>query len=545
MPIRWAPAAALLLLAGTAAAAVDTTADSPKEVAMAIARKARRAEKAGKSAQAYIFYSEAAALQPRNRRYRSKMELLRTDATRQSKPVPRVTAEPSSGELPPLPGEVFDSLTARDLADARELQEPKRLQARPGRRDFAINDEPRKLFDQVAQAFGLETVYDGDYPFTEAPIRFHLSGADYREALNGLEAATGSFVIPLTPRLFMIAKDTPAKRNELEPTMALSIPVPQILTTQELTEMTQVVRQITNIEKIGWDTPQQRIVIRDRVSRVLPAKALLEQLFSYRPEVMIDLEFIQVASSDILKYGFTVTDTFSGIYLGQILHNVVSVPSGITNLLTFGGGRTLFGIGVAQAQAMFNQTTTSGNMLLEAQLRSVAGQPASLHVGEKYPVITGGYFGAVPPGQQGQVYAPPPSFTFEDLGLEMKITPFIHGMDEVTLKIESAFQVLTGQTINDIPVIGSRNMTSEVRLRNQEWAVLGGLISDSSSKSVAGFWGLAQMPLLGNLFKQTTRDREKNNLLIGIRPRLLSLPPDQMVTRALRVGSDARPFTPL
>ena len=194
---------------------------------------------------------------------------------------------------------------------------------------------------------------------------------------------------------------------------------------------------------------------------------------------------------------------------------------------------------------MFNQTTTSGNMLLEAQLRSVAGQPASLHVGEKYPVITGGYFGAVPPGQQGQVYAPPPSFTFEDLGLEMKITPFIHGMDEVTLKIESAFQVLTGQTINDIPVIGSRNMTSEVRLRNQEWAVLGGLISDSSSKSVAGFWGLAQMPLLGNLFKQTTRDREKNNLLIGIRPRLFSLPPDQMVTRALRVGSDARPFTPL
>ena len=52
----------------------------------------------------------------------------------------------------------------------------------------------------------------------------------------------------------MIARDTPAKRNELEPTMALSIPVPQILTTQELTEMTQVVRQITNIEKIGWDT---------------------------------------------------------------------------------------------------------------------------------------------------------------------------------------------------------------------------------------------------------------------------------------------------
>jgi general secretion pathway protein D len=344
----------------------------------------------------------------------------------------------------------------------------------------------------------------------------------------------------------MVARDSQQKRNELEQTMAVAVPVPQVVTAQELTELAQVVRQTTNVEKIAWDTSQGRIVIRDRVSRVLPAVALLQQLLSYRAEVMIDLEFIQVASSDLKNYGFNVTNSFSAVYLGQILNNVISSPTGAANLLTFGGGKTLIGIGVAQAQAMFNETYSTAKSLYQAQLRSVVGQPATLHVGEKFPVITGGYFGSIPASQAGQPsYSPPPSFTFEDLGLTLKVTPFVHGMGEVTLSVDTGFEVLTGQSINNIPVIGRRNLVSQVRLHNNEWAILGGLMSTTDSKGVNGFWGLANLPLLGYLFRQTTTDKEDNNVLIGMRPHLLSLPPDQIVTKRLRVGSEMRPYTPL
>ena len=536
-------AAACLATAGLSAA-VDTTADSPKELALALARKAGRAEKSGQPAQAYIYYSEAAALQPRNRKYKARMDLLQTKATAQSKPVPRAAAIAEPDSHPLAPEDVFDSLTQQELAQARELKETPHLRATPGTQSFDLNADARGLFDKVAQSFGLQTVYDGDYPPNGPRTAFRVGSIDYREALNDLEAATGSFVIPLSPKVFMVAKDTPAKRNDLEQTMLVAVPVPQILTTQELTEMTQVVRQITNIEKIGWDTSQGRILIRDRVSRVLPALALFDQLFAYRPEVMLELEFLQVAASDMKNYGFTVTNTFSGVALGRLLNNVVTTPTGVTNLLTFGGGRTLIGIGVAQAQAMFNETNSTSNSLFRAQLRSAAGQPASFHVGEKYPIITGGYFGSTT-ASQGQVYSPPPSFTFEDLGLEMKVTPFVHGMDEVTLTVEASFEVLTGQSIDSIPVIGRRDLKSQVRLRNEEWAVIGGLMTTTKSKAVSGFWGLAQIPLLGYLFKQISTDDEDNNVLIGIKPHLISLPPDQIVTRALRVGSDARPLTPL
>ncbi len=376
-------------------------------------------------------------------------------------------------------------------------------------------------------------------------IRFRLSGVDYREALHDLEAATGSFVVPITSRLLIVARDTPQKRTDLEQTISISIPIPQAVTTQELTEIGQAVKQATNVDKMAWNSAQNSIVIRDRVSRALPAQALLTQLFGSRSDIAIDLEFLEVDDSDIKNYGFNVTNSFQAIYLGQILNNAITAPTGVANLLTFGAGKTLIGISVAQAQAMFNQTMSSTKTLFQIQLRATEGQAATFHSGEKYPIETSGFAGTAPVGTTGTIYAPPPAFTFEDLGVTLKITPHVHGMDEMTLAIETSYELLTGNSVNNIPVIGRRSLKSEVRLRNDEWAVIAGLINPSDSKTVSGFWGLANIPFFGNLFKQTTTDKENTNVLIAIRPHLLSLPPGQTVTHGLRVGTETRPYNPL
>jgi type II secretory pathway component GspD/PulD (secretin) len=199
---------------------------------------------------------------------------------------------------------------------------------------------------------------------------------------------------------------------------------------------------------------------------------------------------------------------------------------------------------VAEVDALFNQSLSSTHTLFRAQARSLDSQAVTFHVGEKYPVITQGYFGGTTT-QQGTTFQPPPSFTFEDLGVELKVTPHIHGVDGVTLAVETKFELLTGSAVNGIPIIGQRQVTDQVRLKNDEWAVVAGVMSSTDSKSETGFWGLAQLPVIGRLFKQVAKDKEHEDLLIAIRPHLLSLPPDQVVTRRVRVGSDTRPFTPL
>src|ERR1019366_4008808 len=138
-----------------------------------------------------------------------------------------------------------------------------------------------------------------------------------RQALRDLEAATDSFVVPVSSNVFMVAKDTTQKRNDLEQNIELSIPVPDAMTAQELTEIAQIVKQATNIDKLALDNARSAIVMRDRISRMLPAQALMEQLFSRRAQVMIEVELLEAQDSDIVSYGFSPSTTLYGAFLGS------------------------------------------------------------------------------------------------------------------------------------------------------------------------------------------------------------------------------------
>jgi len=546
--------AALLGLVCLTAQAANFGEDPPSELALVLVRKAKLAEKAGDTGDAYIYYSQASALQPKNRGYRDRAAALKIRGAAQVKATstPATDAKPADADITDpiehhagLPDDLlFDSITMRELSKDRQLASPPKLDAAAGRFDFDLNDTPRGLFDKVAAKLNLQIVYDGDYPTGGPPVRFRITQVDYRQAIEALDAATSSFVVPLSPRAIMVARDTVAKRNDLEQFITLTVKVPQVITTQELTEIVQLVRQASNVEKIGWDTNNDQIVMRDRISRVALAQGLLEQLFSYHPEVMIDLELLQVSDSDIANYGFTVTNNFPLVYLGGIQNSVANIPSGVTQLLTFGAGRTLIGVAAAQVQAMFNETFSNSKALYSARLRSGSNQAGVFHVGEKYPIITSGFVGANASGSS-LAFAAPPAISFENLGLELKATPHVHGADSVSMSIEASYETLTGQSADGIPVIESNKITTDIRLRNEEWGVVAGLIGETSNKSVAGFWGLANLPWIGNLFRQTSTDKETTHFLIGIRPHILYMGPDENVTQPMRAGTDARPFTPL
>ncbi len=540
---------AVLCAAGLALTCAGTAVpeqDSAKEAAMALARQAKRADKAGKGSEAYLLYSQAAARQPRDKKYQLLMEAAKGRAEREAQAANhKADAKEQQGALYEKTGPpVFDSMTAREAAAGRQLLEPPALRAKEGRNDFDITGSARTLFDAVAKRFELETIYTEGFPDPGPPVHFKVSGVDYREALHDLEAATGALVVPVSTRLFMVAQDTPSNRNDLEQSISVSIPVPQAVTQQELTEIAQAVRQATNIEKLAWSTGRGELTLRDRISRVLPAQALLQELLGFRGEVMLDVEFIEISDSDVRNFGFKVTNSFQALYLGQILHNAITAPAGVANLLTLGGGKTLIGLGVAQVQAILTQTSSTSRTLFRAQIRTTDGQPGTFHAGEKYPIVTAGFYGAAA-GAQGQTFAPPPSITYEELGVSVKVTPRIHDQGEITLAVDTTFELLSGTAVNGIPVIGRRQLVTQARLRDGEAAIVAGLIGKTDAKSVAGFWGLAQIPLLGNLFKQTSLDKEDSSVLVVITPHVLSLPRDQASVRSLRTGSDTRPYNPL
>jgi len=342
----------------------------------------------------------------------------------------------------------------------------------------------------------------------------------------------------------MVVKDTPQKRKDDEPFAAVIVRVPEPTTQQDLTAMITAVQQSCGIQKIAWDSHNNTVLMRDSVSKVLPAQQLFKDLMYPRAEVMVDLDFIEISKTENENYGLPLPSSFPLSSFSTFMQNVPQLAQNISGMLRFGGGAALVGIGIANLQLVAKITKSDSKLLLHASARSIDGQPASLHVGQKYPILTAGYFG--PSSFSGaNAYTPPPSFTFEDLGLSLKATPHVHGREEVTLSVEAEFKVLAGAASNGIPIISNRSLKSDVTLKMGEWALVAGLVDDEEARSIAGIAGVAGLPLIGPLTRNTTKSKSYDRVLILIRPTLLTPPPDESQTHVFRMGAEARPLTPL
>jgi len=161
-------------------------------------------------------------------------------------------------------------------------------------------------------------------------------------------------------------------------------------------------------------------------------------------------------------------------------------------------------------------------LIQNPQIRALDGQKASLKIGDRVPVATGSF----QPGIGGVGINPlvNTQFQYLDVGVNIDVTPHVHSNGEITLKITMDVSAVTGQqNIGGIsqPIIGQRKIEHEIRLRDGEANLLGGIMEDNQTKSLSGIPGLAQIPILKYLFGQTTQDHSENEIVFAIVPHII------------------------
>ncbi|MGB6946367.1 MAG: type II and III secretion system protein [Bryobacteraceae bacterium] len=494
--------------------------------------QAQKAEHDGQIVKAYILYAEAAAADPTNLDYWSHAQALRPTASLME------ASPPKSAEFPSdkIDRTLFGNITNADLEEARKPLPPPELAAEPGQQDYDFRGDSQFLWQQVADKLHLKVLFDSDYKPTRV-FRFELDHADYRDTLHALEAATDSFLVPISQRLIFVANDTTQKRKDFERTAAVVIPFPEAISVQEIQELATSIRGVLDSQKLMVDTTRHLILIRDKVNKVRLAEKLVADLLRPRGQVTIDVEILTIDASSSLSYGLSLPTSFalsSFLNRANITNAYSYFSSSFSTFLAFGGGASMLGLGVTNAQLFANVSKSNAKSIFHAQVVAEDGLPASLHVGEKYPIMTSGYFGNT--SGSGTVYTPPPTVSFEDLGLLIKVTPHIVSADQVALDLDAEFKLLGATSSDGIPVIANTQYQSKVDVGSGEWAVLAGLMNASEAKIITGLPILSYIPLL----RQNTISKDQGATLIVLKPHVTIAPPSDRPASRAWAGTETR-----
>jgi general secretion pathway protein D len=166
----------------------------------------------------------------------------------------------------------------------------------------------------------------------------------------------------------------------------------------------------------------------------------------------------------------------------------------------------------------------------------------TLKIGEKYPYATGSFQPGV--GTVGVSPLVSTQFQFVDVGVNVELTPHVHGDDEVTLHVSIDISDIAS-TLNlgglSQPVIGQKKNEADIRLKDGEVSLLGGLMSDQDSSVIGGVPGLVNIPILGKyLFGNVSKDRQKEQLMIALIPHIVRRPDiTGLDLKGVSAGTDA------
>jgi len=487
--------------------------------AAALAREARKAQNHGQVVRAYLLFAEAAARDPQSENYRRNRDSLKPLADLLSKS--KIEAEPTLEELlasvPEESMQPLENVDAAERAHDAELQPPPKLQFAPGKLSFHLNGNARTLLETVARSYQVDVIFDRE--FQPGPsAHFDLDGADFREAMEAITQSTGTFVFPVSPRTIFVAHDNAQKRDQYEPEVVFTVPIPEATDQKEIVDVANAARQVFELRHVAFDSDKRAVTVRDRISRARAAQPFLESMVHAKPQISIQVQILSLDERSSMAYGALFPNSIPIINLGSYVlkHSVLSVPQGFSRFLVFGGGETMFGIGVIGAQAFATSSIASAQSIFDALTVVSNGQTTNLHIGDKFPIAQALYTGVSQ--LPNAAYAPPPQIEQVELGIVLKMTPHLHGDGGISIDLEAAYKALGTLTFNTVPEILEREVKGTVDLEAGEWAIVGGLETQTSTVTRRGLAAVTNVPVISELLGSIDRSHENSQTLLVIKP---------------------------
>lgn len=452
-----------------------------------------------------------------------------------------------------------------------KLGGPVAIEYAPGPRSFHIRAAERDAIEQVFKAYGVEAMIDQSVG--AEMVRLDLGEASFQEAMRALGMATDSFYVPLDAHRVLVARDTPENRQRFMRLSLETIYLPG-LSSDAMTEVTNLARNIFGAEEVGSDPVGGRLVVRAPQVDLDAFNATMRQLLDGTSQVMLEVKLIQIAHTHATNIGVTPPQAITAfnVYaeeqailnqnqalVQQIISSGLAAPGDTLAILgillasgqvsspllsqgfaLFGGGLTQSALSPGPATANFALNSSDSRELDDVELRLGDDQDGTLKLGTRYPIETSSYSSLSPtiptipgltsPGSSSGLGsllsqltgAIPtiPQVQYQDIGLSLKVHPRMMRSGSVALSLDLTLDSLAGQSVNGVPVLNNRSYSGVVMLKQGSAAVVLGDIDVSESRALTGTPGLTDLPGMNNV---TDKNLQQNyaTLLIVITPRVV------------------------
>jgi len=411
--------------------------------------------------------------------------------------------------------------------------------------NLRMSNNSRVVFETIGRLAGINVLFDLD--FMARDVSVDLSNVTLEEALDQVSILTRSFWKPVTRNTILVLPDTTVKRREQEQQILKTFYLSNTITPQELTEVVTAIRSLLETRRIQQVNSMNAIIIRDTPDKVALAEKIIRDVDKAKPEVVVDVAVLEVRRDLTRQIGLfptspagpgistTVTPTPGTTTTGGTTTPTNQIPLSRIGRLSSGDfSITLPG---AQLNALLNDANTK--ILQRPEVRASDNQRATLRIGDRRPIATGafqaGVGGTLNPLVQTQ-------FQYIDVGVNLDITPKVHTNDEVTLAVRVEISAVTNEVeIGGIvqPIIGQRIIEHNIRLREGEINVLGGIFQRQNVERVTGVPGLAQVPLLRYIFSNVNTTIAEDEVLVVLRPHAVRRPDISALNlKALDIGTE-------
>ena len=392
---------------------------------------------------------------------------------------------------------------------------------------FGSGATARAVFSAVAKFANLNLVFDP--AFRDQPLSVDLRNVTLEDALASMTASTHTFYRVTAPRTITVIPDTPAKRREYEESVVRTF----YLSNADIKEVIDLLRVVIDIRQISPITATNAISIKDTPERIAAAARLINAIDKARPEVVIDVELLEIARSRLQEYGLQIASPGQPGISGSFDAN----RSGLTlENLTHLTQSDVLALGVPGVYYRLLKNDTATRILANPQLRTSEGLSATAKFGDRVPVPVTTF---APIAAGGINTQPITSYVYENIGVNIDITPRTHHDDEVSLALKVSLSSISGTGFAGLPTFANREISTTIRLRDGETNMLAGLIRDEERSSLAGVPGLSDLPLIGRLFAYNHKEQQQTDIILTLTPHIVRvLDLSEADLRPFRLGRD-------